>query len=80
MRLAQCLIAVATVAVAAHRADAQAPAAQPGTISIAWPAPVGHFQPRAADTAIGIPLSPSLAEQEALDRTLDDKLKICRGC
>jgi hypothetical protein len=49
-------------------------------ISVAWPAPVGHFQPRAGDIPIGIPLSPSLAEQEALDRALDDKLKICRGC
>jgi hypothetical protein len=80
MRLAQLLIAIAALTVAAHRADAQAPAAQPGTISVAWPAPAGHFQPRAADIPIGIPLSPSSAELQARDRVLDDRLKICRGC
>jgi hypothetical protein len=32
------------------------------------------------DIPIGIPLSPTREEQEALDRALDDKLKICRGC
>ena len=45
MRLAQFLFAVAALTVAAHRADAHAPAAPPWTISVAWPAPVGHFQP-----------------------------------
>ena len=80
MRLAQWLIAIAALTVAAHRADAQAPAAPPGTISVAWPALAGHFQPRAADIPIGIPLSPSQAEQEMRDRELDAKLNICRGC
>jgi hypothetical protein len=49
-------------------------------IEAAWPAPVGHFQPRAGDIPTGIPLSPSRAEQESLDRDIDEKLKICRGC
>jgi hypothetical protein len=80
MRLARVLIAVAALTMAAHRADARAPAAQPGTISVAWPAPAGHFQPRAGDIPIGIPLSPSHAQEDALDRALDEKLKICRGC
>jgi hypothetical protein len=80
MRLAQFLIAVAALTVAAHRADAQAPAAQPGTINVAWPAPAGHSQPRGADIPIGIPLAPSTEEQEAFDRALDERLKICRGC
>jgi hypothetical protein len=57
-----------------------APSPWPGLIKIAWPAPVGHFQPRAADIPADIPLSPSLQEQEALDRELDAKLKICRSC
>ena len=58
-----------------------APSPWPGDlIKIAWPAPVGHFQPRAADIPADIPLSPSLQEQDALDRELDAKLKICRGC
>jgi hypothetical protein len=68
-----CVLALATVA---DRAAAR----PPFTIEAAWPAPVGHFQPRAADIPIGIPLSPSSAEQQALDRALDEKLKICRGC
>ena len=80
MRLAQFLFAVAALTVAEHRADAHAPAAPPWTISVAWPAPVGHFQPRAPDIPIGTPFSPTREEQEALDRALDDKLKICRGC
>ena len=75
MRLVRFLITVAALTVAAHRADAQAPAAQSGMISAAWPAPVGHFQPRAGDIPSGIALSPSLA-----DRDFDDKLRICRGC
>ena len=80
MRLAQFLVAVATVTVAAHRADAQAPAAQPGTISIAWPAPVGHFQPRARDIPPDVTVVPSRSEQEVRNRALDEKLEICRGC
>ena len=80
MRLAQFLVAVAALTAAAGRADAQAAAAQAHVIRTAWPAPVGHFQPRAGDTPLGIPLSPSQAELEARDRELDDKLKICRGC
>ena len=50
------------------------------TIEVAWPAPVGHFQPRAGAVLTGIPRSPSRADQEALDRALDERLRICRGC
>ena len=75
MRLAQFIVAVAAVTAAAHRADAQPPAAQPRTISVAWPAPVGHSQPRADDIPPGLALSPSLE-----DREFDAKLNICRGC
>ena len=47
----------------------------------AWPAPVGHRQPRPAD----IPPAPTPkngtdAALERLQRTLDGKLNICRGC
>jgi hypothetical protein len=75
MRLARFLIAVAALSVAAHRADAQRPIAQPGAISVAWPAPIGHSQPRADDIPSDLAFSPSLE-----DREFDAKLKICRGC
>jgi hypothetical protein len=45
------------------------------TIEVAWPAPVGHFQPRAGDIPIGTGLLPSPTDQD-----IDQKLKICRGC
>jgi hypothetical protein len=48
------------------------------TIQVAWPAPVGHFQPRAGDIPIGTGFLPSPADQE--NREFDQKLKICRGC
>jgi hypothetical protein len=79
MRIAQVLVAVAAMTAAAHLSDARVPAAHPRTIDVVWPAPVGHFQPRAGDIPAGIPLSPSLAE-ESRDHELDDKLAICRGC
>jgi hypothetical protein len=47
----------------------------------AWPAPVGHRQPRAEDIpAEGPKKSDYDAQLERLDRALDGKLKICRGC
>ena len=75
MRFASFFVAVVAVTAAAYRADAQSPAARPGTISVAWPAPVGHSQPRAGDIPAGLALSPSLE-----DREFDAKLNICRGC
>jgi hypothetical protein len=75
MHLARFLIALAAVSVAAHRADAQGPTAQPGMVNVAWPAPVGHSQPHADDISSGLALSPSLE-----DREFDAKLNICRGC
>jgi hypothetical protein len=80
MRLAQFIVAVVALTAAAHLNDARGPAAHPWTIDVVWPAPAGHFQPRAGDIPTGIPLSPSRAEQESLDRDIDEKLKICRGC
>ena len=47
----------------------------------AWPAPVGHRQPRAEDIPAEAPKKrDSDAQLERLDRALDGKLKICRGC
>ena len=47
----------------------------------AWPAPVGHRQPRAEDIPVERPKkSASDAELERLERALDGKLMICRGC
>ena len=74
------LACVAISAVAADTAAAQAQFARPRTIAVAWPAPVGHFQPRARDIPSEIPHSASQPEQESSDREFDQKLQICRGC
>ena len=76
MRILLFVACVAAVAVSAVHAET----GTPWMIAAAWPAPVGHFQPRPGDIPTGIPLSPSRAEQENLDRDLDEKLRICRGC
>jgi hypothetical protein len=76
MRVALFFACVLALAATVNRAEARTP----WMIEAAWPAPAGHFQPRAGDIPTGIPLSPSRAEQESLDRDIDEKLKICRGC
>jgi len=53
---------------------AAAPAAKP------WPAPVGHRQPRAADIPADGRKHESDAWLQRLNRELDRKLWICRGC
>ncbi len=45
-----------------------------------WPAPVGHRQPRVSDVSNNVRLSSSALEDRRLDRELDAKLIICRGC
>jgi hypothetical protein len=70
-----CALALAAIA---NCADAQTAPARHLTIQVAWPAPVGHYQPRGGDIPIGIDMLPSGADQE--DREFDQKLKICRGC
>jgi hypothetical protein len=67
------------IAAAAGRAEAQAVLAPQLTINTAWPAPAGHFQPRARDIPVGVVLSPS-RQEDGEDRSIDEKLKICRGC
>jgi len=76
MRVALFFACVLALAATVDRAEARTP----WMIEAAWPAPAGHFQPRAGDIPTGIPLSPSRAEQESLDRDIDEKPKICRGC
>jgi hypothetical protein len=44
------------------------------------PAPVGHRQPRVIDVTDIMPGSPSQLRQQQLDRELDRKLAICKGC
>ena len=44
-----------------------------------WQAPIGHRQPAVTDISKVQP-SPSDLELRALDRAIDEKLTICRGC
>ena len=46
----------------------------------AWPAPVGHRQPRAEDVPANVQQSPSGLKQQQLDRFFGRKLMICREC
>jgi hypothetical protein len=77
MRLIILLACFAASAAAASHADAKE---GPWPLGSAWPAPVGHSQPHAGDIPLGISVSPAQSQQEAFDREIDDKLKICRGC
>jgi hypothetical protein len=43
-------------------------------------APVGHRQPRASDIPASVPRDPSDEWLERINRSLDRKLQICRGC
>jgi hypothetical protein len=59
-------------------ANAQTPSPAGHVTLVAWPAPVGHRQPRIVDIPAGGPaLQP---EPDMLDRSLSRKLTICRGC
>ncbi len=49
------------------------------TACLPWQAPVGHRQPEVTDINKVQPL-PSDLEPQALDRAIDRKLTICRGC
>jgi hypothetical protein len=75
MRLTIFLACLAASIAAASHADAKE---GPWPLGSAWPAPVGHFQPRARDISLGPSAFPS--PTGALDPAFDEKLKICRGC
>ena len=75
MRLTIFLACFALSLSAASYADAKE---GPWPLGSAWPAPAGHFQPRARDMSLGPSAFPS--QTEALDTALDEQLKICRGC
>jgi hypothetical protein len=75
MRLTIFLACFALSLSAASHADAKE---GPWPLGGAWPAPAGHFQPRARDMSFGPSAFPS--QTEALDPAFDEKLKICRGC
>jgi hypothetical protein len=49
------------------------------TACLPWQAPIGHRQPRVADIGIFRP-TPSDLELQDLDKVIDQKLTICRGC
>jgi hypothetical protein len=46
----------------------------------AWPAPVGHRQPRRNEVPAEDARKSESDQQFELDRALDGKLTICRGC
>jgi hypothetical protein len=51
-----------------------------GAVGTAWPAPVGHCQPRRRDIPTDFGPSASRAEQETLEGDIARQLEICRGC
>jgi hypothetical protein len=71
-----CIVAVT----ATDGAGAQAVLARQLTIHTAWPAPAGHFQPRARDIPGVATPWPLRQEQDGQGRPIDEQLKICRGC
>jgi hypothetical protein len=50
------------------------------TACLPWQAPIGHHQPEAADLPGNPASAPSDQELQALDKSIDRKLTICRGC
>lgn len=50
------------------------------TARLPWPAPVGHRQPHRADIPQSEAVSAWERQQQRLDRELDRRLIICRGC
>jgi hypothetical protein len=50
------------------------------TSRLPWLAPVGHRQPRQADVPQSEAVSAWERQQQQLDRELDRRLIICRGC
>jgi hypothetical protein len=71
-------VAVAREAATSHVPDRACSAIQ--TACLPWQAPIGHRQPGAAELPDNFTLPPSDLELEALDKALDKKLTICRGC
>jgi hypothetical protein len=58
------------------------PAGAQGAIAtecLPWQAPIGHRQSGLADVG-NLPPRPSDLELQALDKAVDRKLMICRGC
>ena len=49
------------------------------TTCLPWQAPIGHRQPAITDVS-KVPLLHWDLELRALDRAIDDRLTICRGC
>jgi len=81
--IAAMIFGSASVAVARETASSHVPARACSAIQTAclpWQAPIGHRQPGAAELPDNLTLPPSDLELEALDKALDKKLTICRGC
>jgi hypothetical protein len=50
------------------------------TSHLPWRAPIGHRQPRGADIQLNESISEWEGQQDRLNKELDRKLIICRGC
>jgi hypothetical protein len=80
--IAAMIFGSASVAVARETATNHVPARACSAIQTAclpWQAPIGHRQPDVTDISKVQPV-PSDLELQALDKALDRKLTICRGC
>jgi len=77
MIFGSCSMALAREGAVNHAPDRACAAIQ--TACLPWQAPIGHHQPQVTD--IGrIESSASDLQLQALDRAIDRKLTICRGC
>jgi hypothetical protein len=70
--------AMAREAVTSQLSDGACSAIQ--TACLPWRAPNGHSQPTAADLPSKFTPVPSHLDLQALDKAIDRKLTICRGC
>ena len=65
---------------AASASPQRSPGMAAVTSGLPWHAPLGHRQPRAADLTDAVQPSPADEDQRWIDRAVDRKLSICRGC
>jgi hypothetical protein len=62
------------------RAPQRSPGMAAVTTGLPWQAPVGHRQPRTKDLTGAADPSPADEDERLIDRAVDHRLSICRGC